>query len=213
MFRTLVSHGVIISPMILIKILALLNLLLGFLFTILASFTLFGGLSLYTALASIAAFIYILLFYISLKKKTETIQLLIYVFLMLQPIAWLLITLISFFTTGVISIAFPVTTFVFAIITFSILKKRIGKFSYVISFLTLIVFIFSIIYRFEEQYCWNKGDQVDRIIKATKEDAVKLKEFDVKEGQEIGAGFRAHMLCHDTFNLYSALKEKYLFIK
>lgn len=51
------------------------------------------------------------------------------------------------------------------------------------------------------------------MIKATKEDAEKLDGavgMKIKEGSEIGIGFRAHFLCHSDFNFFQALKEKYL---
>lgn len=86
-------------------------------------------------------------------------------------------------------------------------------------FVTIASATLNILFAFEEDYCWKKGEAADpkgsTMIIATKKDAEALTSegFPVTEGSEIGLSFKTHMLCHDTFSLSSGLKEKYLFLK
>ena len=66
---------------------------------------------------------------------------------------------------------------------------------------------------FEEDHCWKQGTRTDptgvKSVKATKDDAERLKKYGVTPGQEIGIAFRVHMLCHQTFSVYDAVTKSY----
>ncbi len=145
--------------------------------------------------------------YKALFKKDSRKSFKLYLILTLSSLLWAALVFIGFFFASN-----PIFILVLlAIIGFSfyLINKFSTKLALLICTLTLFVSIIVIIANFEEDYCWNKGEEADNTsihtIIATKEDAMALKSFDVKEGAEIGISFRAHMLCHNTFNLSEAI--------
>jgi len=135
--------------------------------------------------------------------------------IVLVVIIWILMFFVGYFFAS--SIYLPIVSIILSIGTFYFFRKSSRKLAIVLSILTLFVFFGVIVTGFEEDYCWGKGEEAERtglkMVIATKEDAEDLKGFEVKEGAQIGAGFRSHMLCHNTFNFPEALRENYSFIK
>lgn len=85
----------------------------------------------------------------------------------------------------------------------------------ILSFITVLLTGLIVLSNFEENYCWEKGNQAEpgpiaNMIAATNEDARKMSGYGIKPGDPIGISFRAHMLCHDTFRFSDALKETML---
>lgn len=142
----------------------------------------------------------------------------LYAVWILFPFLWLfLIFFGSFFLADIRFIAIALSIMFLA---FYLIRRISRKSAYIIAIITLVTIVISFAYGFEESYCWAKGDEAEGklagtsavIIKATKEDAEKLNGaagMNIKEGSEIGIGFRAHFLCHYDFNLAKALKESY----
>lgn len=150
-----------------------------------------------------------------LIKKENKLPFYLYLVLTLSTVLWFLLLFIGYFLAS--NVIFLIILLAIIIAIFYFLRKPSQKIAITLSLITLLVSIIAIISSFEEDYCWGKGMQVDatgsKMVIATKEDAAALKGFDVKEGTQIGASFKAHMLCHNTFNLTEALNERYSFIK
>jgi hypothetical protein len=97
---------------------------------------------------------------------------------------------------------------------FLILHKVSKRIAISLSLITFFIAMFGIASVFEEDYCKKqaKGQEYygrKGFIAATPQDAKILKDFDIKPGQDIPFSFRAHLLCHTTFNLGQAIEETY----
>lgn len=150
-----------------------------------------------------------------LVKKESKLPFYLYLILTFSTIFWFLLLFIGYFFAS--NVIFPVVSLALVIAIFYFLRISSTRIAVMLSLITLFVSIVVIISSFEEDYCWGKGTEADnsgsKMVVATTQDAVALKGFDVKEGAQIGASFRAHMLCHNTFSLTEALKERYSFTK
>ena len=150
-----------------------------------------------------------------LIKKDNKLPYYLYLILTFSTVLWFIMLFIGYFFAS--NIIFPIISLILIVSIFYFLRKSSKKLAIILSLLTLLVSLVVIISSFEENYCWDKGTQADdtgsKMVIATKEDAVALKGFDVKEGAQIGVSFRTHMLCHNTFNFIEALKERYSFTK
>ncbi|MDO8658913.1 MAG: hypothetical protein Q7K55_09305 [Candidatus Levybacteria bacterium] len=108
---------------------------------------------------------------------------------------------------------FLIFVFISIIGVYSITKKKSSKIALMLSFLTFLVTLVAYISSFEENYCWDKGTQADptglKMIIVTREGEKAIDNYNVKAGEQISVSFRAHMLCHKTFNFSNAIKEKY----
>ncbi len=157
-----------------------------------------------------AFFTHLLLF-----KKKPTLPFYILANLTFFPLIWLGMIFIGFFFAS--EYIFPIVSFAIAIFSFFYLKKFSKKAAIIISIITLLIPIVTIASSFEEDYCQKKGTEAVKTggmtVVATKEDSEQLEGFDVKEGSQIGVSFRTHMICHNTFNFFEALKERYSFTK
>ncbi len=128
------------------------------------------------------------------------------------PLFWFILVFISFsFASQPI---LPLLTLILCLTLYFFFRKYSKKIALFLTLGTAIVMLIVLITSFEEDYCLKQGYIMDRSgtksIRATKDDAKRLKDFGVFTGQEIGVSFRAHMLCHNTFDLGKALQQIYL---
>lgn len=92
------------------------------------------------------------------------------------------------------------------VLLFNSFEQRQFKIAWTLTVITILVSLYGSSLAFEENYCWNVGDTVgfepneSRLIPATPEE--KQAGF-----TEVTPIFRAHMNCHKTFNLISALQQ------
>jgi len=142
------------------------------------------------------------------EKKPPYAQ---YLTLTLATVFWFAMLFGGYFIAS--NVIFPIVSILFILGIFFYFRKKSQKFAIFLSVVTFIVCLIVIMSSFEEDYCWRKGDVADptgsQMVMATQTDVSALKEFNVEEGQKIGVSFRAHMLCHNNFNLIDAMKEKY----
>ncbi len=126
------------------------------------------------------------------------------------PLLWVALLFVGFFFAS--DIIFLILSIILAILIFLYFNKVSLKFALFLSIVTLFASFATIASSFEEDYCQKMGEKAAKsdstMVTATKEDAEKLKDFDVKEGSQIGVSFRTHMLCHNSFNLIRALRGK-----
>ena len=94
------------------------------------------------------------------------------------------------------------------------------KFSKKIALLNLVfmffIFTLSILFNFEEDYCWNQGTKAamtgSEMVPATAADVELLRGSlpDIKIGDSVGISWLAHSRCHKSFNLVNGLNDAYL---
>lgn len=105
-----------------------------------------------------------------------------------------------------------IIAFAFVIILFYFITKSSLKFALLFATVSLAVLIPMLLNGFEEGYCVQKGNAADRtgskMVNATKQDDILLKKYGVFYGGQIGVNFRAHMLCHSSFNFFNAILNK-----
>jgi hypothetical protein len=152
-----------------------------------------------------------ILAYKLLVNKNQKLPFYIYLILTQSTIFWFFLLFIGYFFAS--HTLFPVVAFGITILIFVFMRKISHKIAITLTLITLLVSLIVIISSFEEDYCVKKGITADKtglkMIPATKQDTVILKEFNIKPGDQIGVNFRTHMLCHHTFNLLNAMKDKY----
>lgn len=147
--------------------------------------------------------------------KSKKLPFYLYLTLTFSTVFWFLLLFVGFFYAS--NIIFLAVSAVLVIMVFFLLHKTSERTALFLSLMTLFVSAVVIASSFEEDYCWKKGLEADssgsKMISATPEDVQKLQGYDVKEGAQIGVSFRAHMLCHSSFNFTEALKEKFVLFK
>lgn len=150
-----------------------------------------------------------------LLKKKPILPFKLYLILTFSTVFWFLLLFIGYFYAS--EVIFPIASLVLTIFMFYFLRKSSKKIAITLSIITLLVSFVVVISSFEEDYCWSKGTEADKtgshMVVATRNDANALKGFGVKEGTQIGVSFRAHMLCHTTFNFTNAVKERYFLLR
>ena len=157
----------------------------------------------------------VMIAYRILIQKESRKKFFFYLLLTISTIVWFLLLFFGYFFVS--SVVFPIISITLGLICFYALKRSSKKMAVILAVTTVIVSGIVIVSGFEEDYCWKKGDAADptgtKMVKATASDAKRLQGFKVTEGSDIGVSFRAHMLCHDSFNFVKALEEKYIFLK
>lgn len=118
----------------------------------------------------------------------------------IHTVVWFLILFLGYFFVS--NLFFPIVAVLIIAGDFLFLKKVFKKKIYILfSLITVTVIVSTILFGFEEDYCWKKGDEADptgsKIVAIT----------------GTGVAWQAHMKCHDNFNFINALEEKYLFIR
>lgn len=148
------------------------------------------------------------------KHKLE-IRLITIMLSVFYVIFWAALYFVGYFFAA--NLLFYLIAVILTILTYLFVKKISKRLAIILVVITILVTAFTFYSGFEEDYCVQKGIQAEktgpRFIKANKENAKALKGFNVKEGSEIGVNFKAHMLCHTTFNLKYTLFEQYFFIE
>lgn len=220
--------------MIKYKIIAVVNILLGLLFTYLLVFA-FNGLflsgasynykTILPALFLISAFINCLLAYrLFISKKINKQQFFAHLIITLNTAGWIVILAGLIFTifAGLffISLVLLIAYLALVIITLFILSETNKKFAVALFIIAVIATANSITIasdNFEEAYCVAKGNKADptgqKFVTATKENAESFKDFNVVAGEPMSIHFKGHFSCHHTFSWSSALKESFLLQK
>jgi len=131
------------------------------------------------------------------------------------PLLWAALLFVGFFFAT--DITFLIFSIILSTLVFSYFHRGSAKLAIFLSFITLLASFTAIISSFEEDYCTKKGQEAEKagtkIVTATYDDAAQLKSYDVKEGATIGANFRAHMICHKSFNFGKAAKDSFFNFK
>jgi hypothetical protein len=203
-------------------LLGVLNLILVIWFTVIllkSHYTLEPFVSFYSVFKAYASLFIIFLFdlinaclaYLLFIKPPKKISYPVIATLTFAPLFWFVFAFIGFFFAS--RPLLPISGVIIALICYFYVKKQSHRVALFLSLGTLFVMGIILLSSFEEDYCIKRGDLADptgtRSIAATREDAQKLHDMGVIKGQEIGIAFRSHMLCHNTFNLYSAVMKSY----
>ena len=148
-------------------------------------------------------------------KPTQRLKL-NYIVSTFSPIIWFIIGFIGFlFTANKLFILFALSV---TIVSFLILRKVSLKYAFFFSFVASLMPIFVFIINFQEDYCERQGILADPtnslpMIPLTKELAQSLDYGDYAPNSSISVNWKAHLLCHQNFDLNKALIDTYLLKK
>lgn len=163
----------------------------------------------------------IYLAYKLLWKKYDSAKFKQYLILTCLTIFWFIWLFVGYFMAS--EIVYLISSRILIIGIFFYLKKTSIKWAFVTSFVTFLVMTLAVVFAFEEDYCWKKGDEMvigqPKMITILGEEARKVmpggNDISISEDGTtiIGTAAYYHFKCHKTFDLNKALKEKYLFVK
>lgn len=145
----------------------------------------------------------------------------LHIILTIGTFIWTVLMLGGYFFSP--HMAYPWVSLGTVIVIFFLLRKFSLRVALVMSLLTLVILVVTLVFGFEESYCWGKGDEAAWGTSGMTEVSWEVaKKYDQYMGgettpglpkYELGTAFMAHMDCHANFNFAKAIQEKYLLKK
>ena len=146
-----------------------------------------------------------------MSQKKKLVTRLSIITMILSLLFWVALYFIGYFFAS--QILFYVIAIAILALVYFFTSKVSKRLALVLSVITFLVIAGVFMYGFEEDYCTRKGDDADRsgsiFVIATKDDEITLQSYEVKEGSQIGANFKVHMTCHESFDLVDALRDRF----
>jgi hypothetical protein len=142
------------------------------------------------------------------KNKKADKNTITFALISLHVCVWIIISFLGeVFATELL---FPIGLFGFIFLIWKLSANFVKKVTVVLSIITIIVAVYAWNKGFEEDYCLMVGNRAHQeAVKQGKPTMIEPKERYKKDFTQIAVSWQAHLDCHYTYNVFTAVKETY----